>query len=382
MTAEVNVLLKVAQEITDGEPVDWDGAMRSHPDLERSFRRLRTVESIAEVHRTPTPHPFPEIPARPDRSDERTPPAPVRTGAPGEATPRRWGPLEILEPLGAGRFGEVYRARDPSLQRDVALKLIATDRCGSRREEDRFIQEARRLARVKHDNVVVIHGADRHDGRVGLWMDLIEGETLEICLFRQGRWRAEEAVLDGIALCRALSAVHRKTLVHRDVKTGNVMRRREDGRLILMDFSACAEARVRAGSTDEPISGTLLFMPPEVFRGEEPGVAADIYSLGVVLYRLVSGRFPVEGRSEAELREKHARGESTPLVDLRDDLPLQFAAVHRDLAGTDDPQLDAVTADLQHGDLDVGSDHDLLTVLAGQYQHVSLRVPRKNPWVE
>lgn len=329
MGAEEDLLLRVAQDVTDGESVDWDGAMKAHPDLENSLRGLQMMESIAEVHRTPPTGPLPaEVASPSDLSSEETRPTPPDSEVTTESLPHRWGPLTILERLGRGGFGEVYRAHDPSLQRDVALKLMSPERCGSRQEEDRFIREARRLARVKHDNVVVVHGADRHDGRVGIWMDLIEGDTLETCLRRQGQWRAEQAALDGIDLCRALAAVHHKGLVHRDVKTGNVMRRKEDGRLILMDFGACAEIRtLRDAAGRQPISGTPLFMGPEVYRGEEPGVAADIYALGVVLYRLVSGRFPVEGRTKEEVQEKHLRGESTPLEEVRDDLPEAFVDV-------------------------------------------------------
>jgi hypothetical protein len=238
-----------------------------------------------------------------------------------------WGSLRILEKLGGGGFGEVFRAHDPSLQIDVALKLIRPELIPDETNARRFIGEARRLARVRHENVVVVHGAEQHEGRVGLWTELLEGRTLEECLRLQGPFGPEEASVIGIELCKALAAVHAAGLVHRDVKTANVMRK-QGGAIVLMDFSAATERSIlESMSASDPVSGTPLFMAPEFFRGEAAGSSADIYSLGVVLYRLVTGRFPVEAGSISELYDKHRKGEPTPLRDVRADLPRAFIQV-------------------------------------------------------
>src|SRR6185436_4474651 len=129
----------------------------------------------------------------------------------------RWGPLQVLEQIGEGSFGEVYRVRDPSLDREVALKLWRES--ASPAMVERLLLEGRRLARVRHPNVLVVYGADRFDDRSGMWTDLIRGQTLEEILDRQGPFGARETAGIGVELCRALAAVHRAGLIHRDVKT-------------------------------------------------------------------------------------------------------------------------------------------------------------------
>jgi eukaryotic-like serine/threonine-protein kinase len=315
------VLGEVARKIADGSSVDWDELSESHADLRKSFERLRVVEAVAAVHRSPLPE---------ERLLDRTgPPAetPARPGPQDDAPPiRSWGRLQVGPLLGRGSSGEVYRAHDSILKKDVALKLVRPSRRGN--GTDRFLQEARRLASVRHENVLVVHGADEHDGRLGLWTDHIDGWTLEQQLQSQGNLNASEAALVGRQVCRALAAVHGAGLVHRDVKTHNLMRRRTDGQIVLMDFSAAARRPPTSDAlATDPVAGTPLFLAPEVLRGEEALIAADIYALGVVLYRLVTGRFPVEARSFRELCEKHRKGGSVPLMDRRPDLPDGFIRV-------------------------------------------------------
>src|SRR5262249_11140650 len=158
--------------------------------------------------------------------------------------PFRWGPLEVRHRIGSGSFGEVFVARDPRLQREVALKLR---RAGALERSKRWLDEARRLARVRHPNVVTVYGADQHDGRGGLWMELVHGRTLEERLRHEGPLGAREGALIGAELCAALAAVHGQGLVHGDVKTHNVMREgapgasRDAGRIVLMDFGSAHE---------------------------------------------------------------------------------------------------------------------------------------------
>src|SRR5262249_55400196 len=116
----------------------------------------------------------------------------------------RWGHLHVLSKLGSGSFGEVFRAFDPALQREVALKLWRIDPA---LEAESFLAEARRLARVSHPNVLSVHGADQHDGRLGMWTDLLTGKTLEQWIDVEGPMAAREAAGMGIELCRAVAAV-------------------------------------------------------------------------------------------------------------------------------------------------------------------------------
>jgi eukaryotic-like serine/threonine-protein kinase len=300
-------LIRVAEAITDEVAVDWEAQAREHPELAARLPGLRLLARIADVFHAP---------------QLAGPPAATRGDEPTIAT---WGHLEIRAKLGEGGYGTVYRAHDPHLQRDVALKLLRDDLAGGQRHAHRILAEARLMARVKHRNVLVIHGADEHDGRIGFWMDLLEGDTLEAGLAAGEVLGAGEAALYGQELCRALGAVHGAGLVHGDVKAANVMRDR-DGRIVLMDFGAGSESGGGADGVG-PLSGTPLALAPELLAGGAPSPAGDLYALGALLYRLVTGRYPLTADSLAELRRKHAEGARTPLLDLRPDLPAGFVAV-------------------------------------------------------
>jgi tRNA A-37 threonylcarbamoyl transferase component Bud32 len=318
-------LERLVESITDGTEIDWARELESHEDLQAEIRALRVIDSIARVHRDSGR--LPEDRLSEPTVDLSVGPAAAVPGPP-ETLPRRWGPLELRELIGEGAFGQVYRAWDPALQRAVALKLLRAERAESHTHTLRFVEEARGLARVRHNNVLVVYGADRHEDRVGLWTELLEGKTLEDCLVDEGPFSDAEATNIGIELCHALAAVHGAGLVHRDVKPANVMRER-GGRTVLLDFSVAAFQPTAGSSSGGRISlsGTPLCMAPELFRGEEADRTSDIYSLGVLLYRLVSGRFPVEASSIDELRERHDRAESFPLLDARPDLPPAFVQV-------------------------------------------------------
>src|SRR5262249_32798681 len=148
-----------------------------------------------------------------------------------------------LDTIDKGSFGAVYRARDTKLQTDVALKLVPLP--GLRLlYRWRALREARMLARVTHDNVVKVYGADITDGYAGIWMEFIEGDTLSARLREAGVFSAREAALIGCDLCRALAAVHHAGLVHGDVKPRNVMRA-AGGRIVLMDFGTGKDLRLQ-----------------------------------------------------------------------------------------------------------------------------------------
>jgi serine/threonine-protein kinase len=231
----------------------------------------------------------------------------------------------LIEEIGHGSFGTVYRAHDPQLDRPVAVKLLRRTASSGEPLASRLLHEARTLARVRHPNVVTVHGAGEHDGRVGLWMEFVRGLTLEQMLVSHGPFSAGEAGLVGYELCGALAAVHHADLVHRDVKAQNVMRE-EGGRLVLMDFGAGQE-RAEPGTVGARVVGTPLYLAPEVLTGTEATITSDIYSLGVLLYHLVTNDFPVKGATFADLVWAHARKAITPLQDVRSDLPRPFVRV-------------------------------------------------------
>jgi serine/threonine-protein kinase len=221
-------------------------------------------------------------------------------------------------------FGEVYRAWDDQLEREVALKL---SRIGSRHESwiRHGLREARSLARVRHPNVVTVYGADGCEGRSGVWMEYIRGLTLEAFLRKKGALQARDATLIGLHLCAAVGAVHASGLLHRDIKANNVMRE-DSGRIVLMDFGLSQEIRTAnlQASPSRKICGTPVYMAPELLWGEKATMQSDIYSIGVLLYHLVTSKYLVQGRTLAEVRSAHASGEVTLLRDRSTHLPQPF----------------------------------------------------------
>lgn len=236
-------------------------------------------------------------------------------GHPVPDTLDRWGSFERLQRVGRGSFGEVYRAFDPTLQRHVALKLLLPSGLNRDDEASALLREARAIARVRHPNVLPIYGVDRHDGRVGFWSDFVQGQTLSGLLTSQGPLGPREAALVGIDVCRAVGAVHAAGLLHRDVKAGNVMRE-EGGRILLMDFGLTHDR----DSENDP-SGTPAYMAPELLLGQPATIASEVYAIGVLLFHLLTGQYPVEGADLGELRAAHSAGTRRTVLDVRPDLP-------------------------------------------------------------
>ena len=299
----VSVLDRAAAAIADGLPVDWSQAVSgaSGEDERARLAELRLIASIAGFHTTL-------------HSSFRASGHAARH--PAEPPPGTWGPLRVERLLGRGAYGDVYRAWDPRLDRAVALKLIRGDESQSDERGTAVIEEGRLQARVRHPGVVTIYGADRIDRRVGLWMELVEGGTLESELRERGPLPEVEVVEIALELCSALEAVHGAGLLHRDIKTQNVMRS-ADGRLVLGDFGTGrpfddAEPSLDA-QADGPIAGTPLYLAPELFVGQRATIQSDLYSLGVLLYHLATGSYPVGGRTVGELRAAHRSGQRRPL---------------------------------------------------------------------
>jgi tetratricopeptide (TPR) repeat protein/tRNA A-37 threonylcarbamoyl transferase component Bud32 len=332
-----SALKRVIDSVADGNSdIDWEEVERevgSERDLEL-LRQLRVVARLSEMQRVEidrieTPPLAASAKAR-DRlrtkslslSAEPDTPAVADEDDRAPLPARRWGRLELHERLGEGMFGEVYRAFDPQLQREVAVKLLHVGKAQAAR---RVLDEARALARVHHPNVVIVHDAESHDGRVGLCMEFIRGQTLANLLKTHGTLGATEATATGQALCRALAAVHKEGLLHRDIKAQNVMRE-HGGRVVLMDFGA-GQRRDAAAQGRARLTGTPLYLAPEVLAGQHATIQSDIYSLGVLLYHLVTDDYPVIGNSLDELKDAHRQGRRVRLHDVRPDLSEAFVRV-------------------------------------------------------
>jgi hypothetical protein len=248
----------------------------------------------------------------------------TRASDEGAAPLKSWGKFTNLEVIGVGGFGTVYKAFDPILRHHVALKLYHPHR--SQRPVEELLGEARKLARVRHENVVVVHGAEEIDGRVGVWMELVEGRTLEDEIVHGPNLDADAAAEVGIAICRALEAVHAAAVVHGDIKPQNVVRS-TTGRIVLMDFGAASFSDPAAAEPRAMRAGTPAYMAPELFDLREPTVQSDIYAVGVVLFYLATGKLPVQGRSIKEVGQALDDGRVLPPREARPDLPPDFVRV-------------------------------------------------------
>jgi Tol biopolymer transport system component len=297
-------LVDVIRAIASGSSVDWDSVAGASSDasITSVLNELKVISRIAEVHGN-------------TRADA------VALDAETDEQLHSWGPLTILERVGRGSYGDVYRAWDSRLDRDVALKLLRRDMTRAT-EQSPVIEEGSLLARVRHPNVLVVHGAECITGRVGIWTEFIEGHTLQQLVAEGGPMMPNDVISIGVDVCRALHAVHNAGLLHRDVKAQNVMRE-NGGRIVLMDFGTTWLAENSATG----LAGTPLYLAPELLTGGRPTVTSDIYSVGVLLYYLLTGRHPVEGATLDDVRSAHQHGWPSRIAQLPAEVPSALATV-------------------------------------------------------
>jgi serine/threonine protein kinase len=342
MTAdERDDLDALAGSVSDNAPVDWDGAESGagSPAEHASIRAMREVARIAEFNR--------EL-QRSAEAEAREPNA--AGGAAGE--PQRWGDLLLLEPTGSGTSGEVWRAWEPRLQREVALKLLsrrAPDPAAPDADSRALLEEARALARVRHPNVVTVFGAGENEGRPGLWMEFLRGETLEKSIERRGALPPAEVARIGRDLASALAAVHAAGLVHRDLKPANVVLE-PDGRVVLTDFGL-GQRRFLPDPERVRIPGTPMFMSPERLDGQAATPRSDLYALGATLWSALAGKHPFTARTLAELQAETKSGPAATLRSARPDAPATLVqAIER--AMSPDPQRRFASAEQMAAALD------------------------------
>ncbi|HJZ81541.1 MAG TPA: protein kinase, partial [Pyrinomonadaceae bacterium] len=220
------------------------------------------------------------------------------------------GPYEILTPLGAGGMGEVYRARDIRLGRDVAVKVLPASLSADTDRLHRFEQEACAAGALNHPNILVIHHIDTHDGAPYIVSELLEGETLRKRM--SGTAMAQRRVIDYASqVAHGLAAAHEKGIVHRDLKPENVFIT-NDGRVKILDFGLAKLTQLdgsqsqteiptrRVDTNPGVIMGTVGYMSPEQVKGRQVDHRADIFSFGAILYEMLSGRRAFHGESPAE----------------------------------------------------------------------------------
>ena len=201
----------------------------------------------------------------------------------------------------------MYRATDLSLERPVALKLIAPELAGDESFRERFLREPRLAASLDHPNVIPIYEAGEHEGQLYLAMRFVEGSDLRSVLGREGTLSPERALAVLAQVAGALDAAHRRALVHRDVKPGNVLLD-EDGHVYLTDFGITKQLGGDSTDTGRMV-GTLDYLAPEQIRGEPVDGRTDCYALGCVLYECLAGAPPFRRATEAETLWAHMQDE-------------------------------------------------------------------------
>ena len=278
----------------------------------------------------------------------------VFTGS--EGSPDRVSRFDILESLGEGAMGVVYRARDTLLHRDVALKLIRPELAGESKNRSRFLRECRAAATINHPGVATIYEAgETEDGRLFLASELVEGENLKDRLCR-GALPPDEVVEIGVQLGDALDAAHAKGAVHRDIKPSNLMLTPE-GRLKVLDFGLARLVSTDDSDTgdDSPtvdmtqegaVVGTPAYMSPEQASGMKVDSRTDIFSAGCVLYELVTGRSPFHSGSVPETLRRVLCEEPPAIESSVDGIPLGLEEVLRGAMAKDRDQRTATAGEV------------------------------------
>jgi serine/threonine protein kinase/tetratricopeptide (TPR) repeat protein len=236
----------------------------------------------------------------------------------------------IEEKIGAGGMGEVYRARDTKLDRDVALKVLPARFSADATRFERFLREAKTVAALNHPHIVTLHSIEEADGIHFLAMELVEGQALDQLI--PGDGCPLSTILGvGIAVAEALAASHEKGIVHRDIKPANIMVAK-DGRVKVLDFGLAKLAShttspddVATGEMsltgDGSFLGTIPYCSPEQLRGRKVDHRSDIFSLGIVLHELAAGQRPFLGETRSDVASSILRDTPAPLTRLRSDLP-------------------------------------------------------------
>jgi eukaryotic-like serine/threonine-protein kinase len=251
----------------------------------------------------------------------------------------RLGPYEVLGPIGAGGMGEVYRARDTRLGREVAIKVMPADRLSDPHRRARFVQEARAASALNHPNIVTIHDIESAESVDFIVMEFVAGKTLDALIPRHGM-RLGEALRVAIPLADALAAAHAAGIVHRDLKPANVMVTPE-GVVKVLDFGLAKLTQAEQASGEDAttldaqaklsrpgtVAGTPAYMSPEQASGGAVDARSDIFSFGAVLYEMVTGRRPFGGGSSAEMLVALLKEQPKPPSEIAPDVPKELERI-------------------------------------------------------
>jgi serine/threonine protein kinase len=223
----------------------------------------------------------------------------------------RLGPYEIVAPIGAGGMGEVYRARDTRLDRTVAVKVLPAHTADRPEVRQCFEREARAVSALNHPHICTLHDIGRQDDTDYLVMEFLEGETLAARLHK-GPLPLDQTLRIAIQVADALDRAHRTGITHRDLKPANIMLTKDGAKVLDFGLAKIAAGTLTSGGSimqtltspltgEGAIIGTLQYMSPEQLEGQEADARSDIFAFGSILYEMVAGRRPFEGKTQAGL---------------------------------------------------------------------------------
>jgi Tol biopolymer transport system component len=248
------------------------------------------------------------------------------------------GHYEIKDKLGSGGMGDVYRARDTKLGRDVALKVLPSDAASDPERLKRFEREARAVASLKHPNIVTIYSVEEIEGTHFLTMELVEGATLSAIIPKDGM-TLERFLEYGVSMADGMSRAHEQGITHRDLKPANVMLD-ADGRVKILDFGLAKllrpdpdpdadKTQMDSDTAEGIVMGTVAYMSPEQAQGEALDHRSDIFSLGVLFYEMITGTRPFDGDNKISTISSILRDEPQPVHEVKASLPRHLARIVR-----------------------------------------------------
>jgi serine/threonine protein kinase len=248
----------------------------------------------------------------------------------------RLGPYRVLQVLGRGGMGVVFRAEDIQLARPVALKVLRPELNSASDSRTRFLREAQAAAGLQHDHIVTVFQVGEDRGVLFLALQLLEGETLEDRLQREPRLSLQTVLRVGREIADGLAAAHARHLVHRDIKPSNIWLEAGRDRVKILDFGLARALGEDARVTQTgAVIGTPAYMSPEQARGQSVGPRGDLFSLGCVLYRLCTGQPPFGGRDTLATLSALALEEPPPVKELNPAVPLELSELIEQLLAKD-----------------------------------------------